>query len=499
MKIKSDYLDNLGEDFFALQNPEQVRNPDLLVFNDELAKEIGFEKLLSKGDDLVQILSGNKLINSSKPLAMAYAGHQFGHFVPSLGDGRAVLLGEIENDGRLLDLALKGSGKTYFSRGGDGKCPLFSAVKEYLFSEFLHYLGVKTTRSLSVVKTDEIVLRQDGPEVAAVISRVSRGHIRIGTLQYFAARRDLKNVKKLADYAINRHYPDCHKVKDPYFEFFKEVSRAQIDLIASWMSFGFIHGVMNTDNILICGETIDFGPCAFMEKFNRSQVFSSIDKYGRYAFDQQKQIIIWNLTRFAESILRLICDGDDDADVEKSITLIENELVKLSESFDEIYYSKMAKKIGIFDFKEEDRVLIDDFLDILEENELDFTNAFRSLLGFLKGEDFVVDGKILNGKNSDFDDWSLRLKARLDLEKEQGDHLDAQINEITQKMNAANPSFTLRNYMVIKIANQVVSGDLSEFEELLEAIKKPFTNKIDPKYSRVADKKEQSLRTFCGT
>ncbi len=488
MKIKNNYFDNLGEDFFKLQNPESVKNPELLVFNDDLAKEIGFKKLLKKNDDLAQILSGNEMIEGSKPLAMAYSGHQFGHFAGQLGDGRAVLLGEIEGENALLDLALKGSGRTYFSRGGDGKCPLFAAAKEYLFGEFLHHLGLKTTRSLSIVKSDEIVLRQNGPEPAAVISRIAPSHIRIGTFQYFASQGDLKNVKKLADYAIDRHFPDCGEAKEPYFEFFKQVAKRQIELVSSWMSFGFIHGVMNTDNILICGSAIDFGPCAFMEQFNRSQVFSSIDRNGRYAFDQQKSIILWNLTRLAESILPLICGGD----TEKAVDLLENELAKLSEDFDGLYYRKMAKKIGIFEEKEGDRDLVDDFLDILAENDLDFTNSFRSLADYLSGEDFLID-------DSEFRRWALRLEKRLGLVKNEGGKSEGDLAKITQKMNLCNPSFVLRNYKVIEVVNQVVNGEMAEFEELLKVIKKPFSKQIAAKYLRVAGEEERGLRTFCGT
>lgn len=493
MEIKNYYLDKLGDDFSKLQKAESVKNPKLLVFNDDLAREIGFEKLLKKTDEKAQILCGNKLIDGSKPIAMAYAGHQFGHFSPQLGDGRAVLLGEIEHESGLIDIVLKGSGRTYFSRGGDGKCPLFAAVKEYIFSEFLHYLGVKTTRALSIVKGDEFALRQYGPEPSAVITRIAQSHIRIGTFQYFAAQGDLPNVKKLADYAINRHYEGCEKFEDQYFEFFKQVAKRQIDLIASWMSFGFIHGVMNTDNILICGQTVDFGPCAFMEKFNPGKVFSSIDRNGRYAFDQQKAIILWNLTRLAESILPLVCDGN----TEKAVNLIEGELAKLSEDFDDIYYRKMAKKIGITNFKKNDQDFVDDFLDILEEKGLDFTNSFRSLSGFLNGDDFIVDSKNLSD-DSEFNEWSLGLKKRLGLVKGEGG--SKKINEIIKSMNLCNPSFVPRNYRVIEVANQVVNGDTDEFKKLSDLIKKPFADEIDEGYCRVASEgEEEDFRTFCGT
>ncbi len=476
MKLQNDYLTKLGEHFSQEKAPEAIADPELLIFNDDLAAEIGFKG--QKKEDLAQIFAGNKLLEGSKPLAMAYAGHQFGHFVPQLGDGRAVLLGEVKTKEGLIDVALKGSGRTYFSRNGDGKCPLFAAIKEYIFSEFLHHLGVKAARSLAVVKTNEFIIRQQGPEPGAVITRIAQSHIRIGTFQFFAARGDLKNVKKLADYAINRHYPECKNKKDKYLQFFKQVAARQIDLVSDWLSFGFIHGVMNSDNILICGQAIDFGPCAFMERFDYGAVYSAIDRHGRYAYDQQKQIILWNLTRLAESILPLIND-----DEKKAIAALEEVLRQLSDDFDQLYYQKMAKKIGIEDLQEGDRDLIDDFLIILAKEQLDFTNSFRQLPSLLVGEGDTASEAM--------QEWLSTWRQRF---------IDQDRKKLATKMNGCNPFFVPRNYQVIEIAQKAVNGDVNELQQLLQLIKKPYLESKEAKiYTQVADHDQQRLQTFCGT
>lgn len=476
MKLQSDYLTKLGEYFSQEKAPEKAVDPELLIFNDSLAVEVGLKE--REEEDLAQIFAGNKLLEGSKPLAMAYAGHQFGHFVPQLGDGRAVLLGEVKTKEGLLDIALKGSGRTYFSRSGDGKCPLFAAIKEYIFSEFLHYLGVKAARSLAVVKTNEFVVRQQGPEPGAVITRVAQSHIRIGTFQFFAARGDLKNIKKLADYTIDRHYPECKSKKDKYLQLFKQVAAKQIDLVSDWLSFGFIHGVMNSDNILICGQAVDFGPCAFMEKFDYGTVFSAIDRHGRYAYDQQKQIILWNLTRLAESILPLINDDD-----KKAVAALEGLLRELSDDFDQLYYQKMAKKIGIDDLQEDDRDLIDDFLGILAKEQLDFTNSFRQLSSILAGQGDTVSEAMQK--------WLSTWRQRI---------IDQDHEKLAVKMNDCNPYFVPRNYQVIEIAQKAVNGDVNELKHLLQLIKKPYLESKEAKvYTQASDHDQQRLQTFCGT
>jgi uncharacterized protein YdiU (UPF0061 family) len=481
LKISNSYYD-LGDDFYKKQNPDQVNNPKLVIFNKKLAKDLNFT-LSDDQRDLAEIFSGNKLLPNSKPISLAYAGHQFGHFVLQLGDGRAVLLGEVrDKNNNLFDIQLKGSGRTFFSRSGDGKCPLDAVIREYAVSEAIYHLKIATTRSLAIVVLDEFIQRENLTP-AAIVTRIAKSHIRIGTFQYFAARGDIKNLKILADYAINRHYPKSIDQKNPYLSLFTSVMKAQADLVSSWMSAGFIHGVMNSDNVTISGQTIDYGPCAFMDEYESDKVFSFIDKRGRYRFSNQNKIILWNLVKFAEAILPLI-----DSDIKKAIKIVEKELRKFPNLFEQIYFKKMAKKIGIFDFKEEDKTLIENFLNILENNQIDFTNGFRILSKILLGqEDFYV-------KNDKYCDWYKIWIERLKDQK-------ITYEEIAKKMDKINPILIPRNHIIAEIIHKsVIENDYNELKEFLEAIKNPFTeNKKYQKYYSPPKEGQRVGNTFCGT
>lgn len=478
MKLTNSYH-KLGNDFYKEQLPDKIKNPELILFNQDLAKKLNFD-LDQNQENLADIFCGNKILENSKPIALAYAGHQFGHFSPQLGDGRAILLGEIKDkNGELFDIQLKGSGRTYFSRGGDGKCPLSAAIREYIVSEAMYFLKVSTTRSLALVKTDEFIQRESFAP-AAIITRVAKSHIRIGTFEYFAGKNDLKNVKNLADYSISRHYQKCKKDKNPYLSLLKEIIKSQADLVSSWMSIGFIHGVMNTDNTSISCQTIDYGPCAFLDEYEENKSFSFIDKNGRYGFSNQKNIILWNLTRFAETILPLI-----DENIENAIKLAKKELDKFPKLFDEIYFKKMAKKIGIFDFKTSSKDLVLEFLDILQKNKLDFTNSFRSLSDVLKGDvDFYI--KDLTWKNK----WIERLKKQ-----------KLNFEEIAQKMDKINPILIPRNHVIERIIQKcTINDDFSELKEFIKIVEKPFQNLQDyKKYYQSATQNERVVNTFCGT
>lgn len=479
MRIDNSYY-NLGDSFYKDKIPDKVQNPQLIIFNDKLAQELD---LKCDKNDLANIFSGNKLLENSKPISLVYAGHQFGNFVPQLGDGRSVLLTEIaDKNNNLFDIHLKGSGRTFFSRNGDGKCPIDAAIREYLLSEAMYYLKISTARSLALVKFDEIILREK--EVpAAIVTRIAKSHIRIGTFEYFYARNDLNNLKKLADYAINRHFPIYNNHKDKYIYLLRSVIKLQADLVSDWMSVGFIHGVMNTDNVTISGQTIDYGPCAFMDEYESNKCFSYIDQRGRYSFFNQKHIILWNLIKFAEAILQLI-----DNDIKKSIKVAGKELDKFKNIFEKIYLQKMAKKIGIFNVKDSDLELISQFFDILEENKVDFTNGFRILSKVLtKKSHFYV-------KNEKYINWQRKWLARIYEENKN-------TKEVAKKMDRINPILIPRNHIIKNIITQIVDhNNYDDFYKFLKIIKKPFTeDKKYNKYYLTPTEEERVDNTFCGT
>jgi len=451
--MKNSYL-TLPDIFYSKQTLLGYKNSEILHFNKELAKKLGLDELSE--DEILKKFSGQQLFEGSSPIALNYAGHQFGHFVDSLGDGRAVLLGQING----FDIQLKGSGQTKYSRRGDGKYPLKAAIKEYIISEALYYLGVVTTRVLALIKTNEPVIREE-IESGAVLTRVAKSHIRFGSFEYFAGRNDLENIKILADFVIDEQYQHLKDKENPYFELYREVYHKQIDLVTSWMSFGFIHGVMNTDNSLISGEAIDFGPCAFMDEYKKHQTFSYIDQHGRYSYQNQKPIILWNLARFAESIVPLI-----DNDLKKAVLKIEEFIANFSEEFDKKYYQKMLKKIGLVKDNNKNRELLDEFLEKLEANNLDFTNSFRNLSA--------------QKSPSQLQDWFEKLKKQ---------------NPDYKLMDEVNPIYIPRNHIIAKVSEKP-----EELERFLELLKNPFSKQDIDDYYQIPPKNSERVRnTFCGT
>lgn len=483
MKITNSYY-QLGNDFYKKQQPDNITNPELVIFNHKLAQKLNMQLNMDQ-KYLADIFSGNKLLPNSKPISLAYAGHQFGHFVPQLGDGRAVLLGEISDKNHIIyDMQLKGSGRSFFSRNGDGKCPFDAAIREYVVSEAMYYLNIATTRSLAIIKSSEFIQRNEFVP-ASVITRIAKSHIRIGSFEYFAAKNDFKNIKILADYTINRHFTKYVNHHDKYLYLLKSVIKSQAKLISSWLSIGFIHGVMNTDNSAVSGQTIDYGPCAFMDEYEANKKFSFIDKRGRYSFSNQKNIILWNLAKFAGTILPLL-----NKDIKEAIKIAQKELDQFASLFDKIYYKQMLKKIGVFNFKnsKEDKNLIDEFLQILEINQIDFTNGFRIL------------SKILLKKtrfyhyNNQYLIWQKKWLARLAKQ-------DIDFANIAKKMDKINPILIPRNHIIANIIGQsVFNNDYSELENFLNAIKNPFIEKAQyQQYYKPPQDKNRVINTFCGT
>ncbi|HSH72921.1 MAG TPA: YdiU family protein [Methylophilaceae bacterium] len=466
--------------FYKRQAPTQVTNPDIVIFNDSLGKMLGLniEALKQQGS---QFLAGNTICAGSDPIAQAYAGHQFGGF-NMLGDGRAILLGEhITRGKQRFDIQLKGAGRTPYSRSGDGRASLGPMLREYIISEAMYALGIPTTRSLAVVTTGEHVYRDDAYP-GAVLTRVAASHIRVGTFQ-FAATQNQQQLQALADYSINRHFPDIADTDNKYLELLKRVIELQASLIAKWMHVGFIHGVMNTDNMSICGETIDYGPCAFMNTYHPESVFSSIDTNGRYAFGNQPNIAHWNLVRLAESLLPLI-----DESQEKSIALVTESLNEYPGKFFAFWIAGMRKKLGIFNEEAEDIKLAEDLLMYMQKNHADYTNTFRSL-----GED-NLDGTELH-QDAGYREWLARWKARLARQNETFD-------ESIKFMQTSNPKVIPRNHLVEQALNAaVVSGDMSLLNGFLSVVANPYAEvNHSSKYTEAPEPLfDQQYKTFCGT
>ena len=460
----------LPESFFVAMAPDPVAQPELLAWNSALAARLGLDGLPDDSDELARIFSGTEPLAGSQPIAQAYAGHQFGGFSPQLGDGRAVLLGEIvDAAGKRFDLQLKGSGRTPFSRGGDGKSWLGPVLREYILSEAMHRLSVPTTRALAAVSTGETVYREE-PLPGAVFARVASSHIRVGTFQFFAARQDPDAVRTLADYAIERHYPDVQAAESPYLAFFRAVMEKQAELIARWMSIGFIHGVMNTDNTTISGETIDYGPAAYLDEFNVRKKFSSIDQQGRYAYGNQPAIGQWNLARLAETLLL----------IEVPLEALEAELAEYPAIYQEAYLSLMRPKLGLQDAEADDQQLVRDWLTHLEEEELDYTLSFRALAD-----------RLLAGGDPEFGEVESRWQQRL------GQQDPEQTRAL---MNSVNPLFIPRNHRVEEAIEKAVAGDYSVFEDLNRVLENPF--ELQPEFAEYAEPPEPHERvrqTFCGT
>ena len=482
-----------SEKFYSKVKPTPVKAPELFSFNTLLAKQIGIG--LSDLDPNVkaQIFSGNILPYRSEPLSMVYAGHQFGGYVPQLGDGRAILIGEtVGEDGQRWDVQLKGAGRTPYSRNGDGRSALGPVIREYILSEAMHALGVKTTRALAAVTTGQNVVRES-KRPGGIFTRVALSHIRVGAFEYFSNKRDIKSVKTLADYAINRLYPECLGSDDPYISFYKSVLNAQAELVAKWMSLGFIHGVMNTDNMSISGETIDYGPCAFMDVYNPRKVFSSIDHQGRYAYSNQGQIAQWNLARFGEALLPLIHKSRTEA-----ISIVEESLSEFSHLFEHKWLELMLLKIGIQVKKENDQKLIEQLLNLMHKDTVDFTLCFRNLSKVIGSNiDELSDTHHffnLFESSGEISDWVKKLNARL--VQEGGSY-----ENIIERMNLVNPKYIPRNHLVEQaIQDAENKGDYTIFNELLDVLNSPFGERVEYEdYSKAPLPRQLVKQTFCGT
>ena len=471
MNLENSYA-RLPKNFHAPVEPGHVPTPSMLAWNHDLATELGLDSLADDKTELARIFSGSAWPAGVQPIAMAYAGHQFGHFSPQLGDGRAALLGEIVTDaGNRYDVQLKGSGRTPFSRGGDGKSWLGPVLREYILSEAMHHLGIPTTRALAAIATGDTVYRESA-KPGAVFTRVASSHIRVGTFEYFAARGDIDSLSTLADYAIDRHYPDAKSEKEPLVAFFRGVAERQAELVAHWMAVGFIHGVMNTDNTTISGETIDYGPAAYMDEFRHGKVFSSIDQQGRYAYANQAAIAQWNLARVAETLLVL---GATKAELEEV-------LLEFPACYERLYLNLMRPKLGIQDAQDDDLELVREWLDHLQENELDYTLSFRELANRVGASEETVFGNFESR-------WRQRIEQQ-----------EAAPADIAKLMNSVNPLFIPRNHRVEQAIDQAVDGDLSVFEDLNNALAKPFDEQTEfSHYAEAPERHERVARTFCGT
>ena len=466
---------------FSEAPPSPVPQPVPAVFNAAWAEELGLGELNDlPPETLAEIFSGNQLPPGAKPIAMAYAGHQFGHF-NVLGDGRAILLGEhIDPKGHRHDIQLKGAGRTRYSRGGDGRGALGPMLREYLISEAIAALGIPTTRSLAVVQTGESVLRQ-GPRPGAVLVRTAASHLRVGTFALFAALEDRQSLQALLDYTITRHYPALADADNPALALLEAVMRNQADLVASWMAVGFVHGVLNTDNVALSGETIDYGPCAFVDRFHQDAVYSSIDSGGRYAYRNQPSITAWNLAQFAASLLPLI-----NSQPEEAIARAETVLGDFQAIYERAWLQRMGAKFGLADPIQNDAALIDDWLVLLEKHRLDFTNAYRALSG-----DSVLEQSVLD--RPDFLEWRQRLESRLAA-------TGASPADIQALRDRHNPCQIPRNHAVQSALDQAEAGDLSAFNEALRVLKNPYSP--DPEcdlYAKTPSEDEQCFTSFCGT
>jgi uncharacterized protein YdiU (UPF0061 family) len=460
--------------------------------NLELARDLGLDAEALESEDGVEVLAGNRLAVGAEPLAQAYAGHQFGYFVPQLGDGRAILLGEVVGrDGVRYDVQLKGSGRTPFSRGGDGRAALGPVLREYIVSEAMAALGVPTTRALAAVTTGERVLR-DTALPGAVLTRVAASHLRVGTFQYFAARGDMEGVRMLADYAIARHFPAAVQARQPYRALLEGVVTRQAQLIAQWMLLGFIHGVMNTDNTSISGETIDYGPCAFMEAYDPAKVFSSIDHGGRYAYGNQPRAALWNLARLAEALLPVLVQeaGSEEA----GVAAANDALAAFEPQIEAARSAGLRRKLGLFTEREGDAALADDLLQRMAANRADFTATFRKLCDAAAGPEGDAEVRTLFADPSAYDGWAAGWRRRLENEFENGPVRVA-------VMRRVNPVIIPRNHFVEAVIDAATrQQDFQPFEALLEAVSRPYEDRPGlEKYAKPAGPGECVLQTFCGT
>ena len=481
MKLSNSYI-GLPEEFYQLIAPTPVKSPTMLAFNNSLAEELGIKL---KEQEKIDYFSGNTLPLKSVPIALNYAGHQFGNFVHELGDGRAVLLGEVRSKNTNYDLQLKGSGITQFSRQGDGRSALGPVIREYILSEAMHHLNIPTTRALAAMATGEHVAR-DTFEPGGILTRVAKSHLRVGTFEYFASRQQWEDVKLLADYSIQRHFPEIRESNNHYLELLKQVASHQSILISKWMSVGFVHGVMNTDNFTISGETIDYGPCAFLDEYHPGKVFSSIDQNGRYAFGNQPSIASWNLASLAGCLIAFI-DKDSDKANELATEVLDNFSIETNQRILDL----MCEKISLDGSVKENQNLLRQLLKIMMESGSDYTITFRSLSEVLLDQ----PGKFLEQfKNKDeigswLNDWKKALAT---------DEKDLQL--IVDQMKSVNPMYIPRNHQVQLVIDAAYNNDFSKMAEMIEVIRRPF-EEIDKNscYAEPPLEEQRIKRTFCGT
>lgn len=473
------------EGFYAPAEAAKPSAPKLLIFNRELAQRLGIDLAGATDEQLARIFSGEELPGGANPLALAYAGHQFGHFSPQLGDGRALLLGEVVTpDGERFDIQLKGSGPTPFSRNGDGRAAIGPVLREYLMSEAMAALGVPTTRSLAAVATGDRVQREQA-HPGAVLTRIASSHIRVGTFQFFAAHFGADHVVQLSDYVIRRHFPDLADTANPHLALLNRVIGLQCDLVAQWLGVGFIHGVMNTDNVAVSGETIDYGPCAFMDRFSVNTVFSSIDANGRYAYGRQPQILHWNMARFAEALLPAI-HAVDPADVEAAKDIVN----EIPERFRTVWHALIRFKLGL-DQSADDATLIDNLFDALETNGVDFTSFFRALAMLLRGDGSMLE-RLLPAPDA-MAPWIAEWWEHI--EREAIGPL-----EIADAMDAVNPVYIPRNHLVEAALGAAETGDLAPWLELLEVVRNPYTPRpVWALFAGPAPAGFGPYTTYCGT
>jgi serine/tyrosine/threonine adenylyltransferase len=482
----------LPERFYVRLNPTPVAGPRLVRVNRELARTLGLDADALASPEGVDILAGNRVAEGSEPLAQAYAGHQFGHFVPQLGDGRAILLGEVRGrDGVRYDIQLKGSGPTPFSRGGDGRAALGPVLREYIVSEAMEALGVPTTRALAAVTTGEYVFRE-APLPGAVLTRVAASHLRVGTFEYFAARRDNEAIRMLADFAIARHYPEAANAKQPYRALLDGMIARQALMIAQWTLLGFIHGVMNTDNISISGETIDYGPCAFMETYDPATVFSSIDRHGRYAYANQPRAALWNLARLAEALLPVLVQ--ETGSEEAALASAQEALGAFEPQFATARGVGFNRKLGLFTERAGDAALVEDLLERMAANHADFSLTFRRLCDATASPEGDRGVRALFADPGAYDAWAAGWRRRLDEEQ-------VSREERAAAMRRTNPVFIPRNHLVEAALNAAVrEQDFRPFEELLDVISSPYEDRPDrERYVSPARPEERVTQTFCGT
>ena len=459
--------------------PIVVKNPELILINEDLAKELNLDFTKIDKAELSDLFTGNILPEGSNAIAQAYAGHQFGHFT-MLGDGRAVLIGEhLTKSNKRCDIQFKGSGKTAFSRNGDGRAALGPMLREYIISEAMHSLDIPTTRSLAVAKTGEKIMR-DTTLQSAILTRVASSHIRVGTFQYVAARNKKGELEILLNYVVKRHYPELINSKNKALDLLNVLIDKQIDLVVDWMRVGFIHGVMNTDNMTISGETIDYGPCAFMDTYDPKTVFSSIDKMGRYAYCNQPAITKWNLSRFAECLIPLI-DEDEDKAVKSATELIET----FGEKYEKKWLNMMRKKLGLFGVENEDKFLIVDLLTWMHQKKVDYTNTFCHLMELNEYDDDLY-------KNNDFQNWKIKWQERLKLN-------DNTSENYVKLMKSVNPLVIPRNHKIEESLESAKDNNFEPFNKFLEILRKPYVEQENISNYLKMDSSSKGYKTFCGT